>query len=127
MLAFLKREQGAYVVANVLDAAKIGKVEVIMHKANLLEVYYDLIRTTGKDRAGVALAEIKKRSIIIIAEITDELFAEAGRLKTSYKVSFADTFALAQAIVSDAELLTSDHHEFDALVGKENIRFMWIR
>ena len=55
------------------------------------------------------------------------LFAEAGRLKASYKISFADSFALAQTIVSGGELLTSDRHEFEVIEGKEDIRFVWIR
>ena len=39
----------------------------------------------------------------------------------------ADSIALAQAIVSSAELLTSDHLEFDPIEGKEGLRFCWIR
>jgi len=34
---------------------------------------------------------------------------------------------LAQAKVSGGALLTSDHHEFDVIEGKENIEFVWIR
>jgi predicted nucleic acid-binding protein len=92
-----------------------------------MEVYYDLFRNFGKDKANAVLAEIKKRPIQIIAEISDELFEIAGRLKATYKISFADSFALAQAIISDGSLLTSDHHEFDAIEGKESIVFAWLR
>ena len=52
---------------------------------------------------------------------------EAGRLKVAYKISLADSIALAQTLVVDGALLTCDHHEFDIIVGKENIRFAWIR
>jgi len=45
------------------------------------------------------LTEIKKCLIEINAEITDEIFNEAGRLKTAYKISFEDSFALAPAKV----------------------------
>lgn len=127
LLALLRNEPGADKVAAAINAANDGEAEIIMHKANLLEVYYDLCRSLGKEKADLILSEILKRPIDINAEITDEIFSEAGRLKASYKISFADSFALAQAIVFDGDLLTSDHHEFDAIEKAESIRFLWVR
>jgi len=37
------------------------------------------------------------------------------------------SIALAEASVRKAELLTSDHHEFDIVEAKEKIRFCWFR
>lgn len=127
MIALLQDEEGADKVAAVINAANDGEAEVIMHKANLLEVYYDYYRTSGKEQADLVVDEIKKRPIEINAEITDQIFQEAGRLKASYKISFADSIALAQAMLTSGELLTSDHHEFDALDGVEPITFHWTR
>jgi len=127
LIALLRDEQGADIVADALNSASEGKAEVIIHKANLLEVYYDLYRTLGKDKADDILSKIKERPILINAEITDEIFNEAGRLKATHKISFADSFVLAQAFVSGGELLTSDHHEFDIIEGNEPIIFSWIR
>lgn len=73
------------------------------------------------------LAELKKRPIAIISEISEELFKEAGRFKLKYKISLADAMALAQASLLSAELLTSDHHELDVVEKSESIRFHWIR
>lgn len=50
-----------------------------------------------------------------------------GKCKASYRISFADSFALAQAKVSSSVLLTSDHHEFDIIESKEDIDFAWVR
>jgi predicted nucleic acid-binding protein len=127
LLALLRNESGADKVASVINAAGNGEAELIMHRANLLEIYYDLYRSLGKRNADMVLAEILKRPILINTEITDTIFSEAGRLKASYKISFADSFALAQAIESNGELLTADHHEFDAIEGQEDISFIWIR
>ena len=30
-------------------------------------------------------------------------------------------------VILDGELLTADHHEFDAVDGSEGIHFQWIR
>jgi PIN domain nuclease of toxin-antitoxin system len=128
LLALLRNEPGADKVADAINAANDGKAEIVMHKVNLLEVYYDLYRSIGKEKADLILSEIMNRPIDINAEITDEIFAEAGRLKASYKISLADCFALAQAAISGGELLTADHHEFDTIEGREPIiRFKWIR
>ena len=82
-----------------------------------------MIEKTGFRR----FPEVKKRPITINAEITDKIFTEAGRLKASYKISFADSFALAQALVSGGEFLTADHHEFETIEEREPIQFHWIR
>ena len=127
LIALLQDEQGAKKVSDTLNIAYKGEAEIIMHKANLLEVYYDAYRCRGEEQADLMVTEVKKRPVHINSEITDEIFTEAGRLKATYKISFADSFALAQAKVSGGTLLTSDHHEFDKIEGKEGIDFFWIR
>jgi predicted nucleic acid-binding protein len=128
LLALLCGEPGREVVTEVFNSADEGTAEILMHKANLLEVYYDILRTYGKVRARETLDLILERPITIIANISDKLFEEAGRLKSLYKVSFADIFALATASVSDGVLLTADHHEMDKVEQSEpSIRFRWIR
>ena len=127
LLALLRNEPGADKVAAAINAANNGEAEIIMHKVNLLEVYYDLYRSLGKEKADMILSEIRKRPIAINAEVTDNIFAEAGRMKASYKISFADSFALAQALVLKGELLTTDHHEFNVIESKEDILFHWVR
>jgi len=94
---------------------------------NLLEVYYDDYRIHGKESADNVMDTIKVSQTQIVSEITQDIFSEAGRLKASYKISLADSFALAQAIVSKGIFLTTDHHEFDVIEGKEPIRFLWVR
>jgi len=127
MLAVLANEQGADVVEGIYKKAASGEVVLTMNKLNLLEVYYDLVRTYGKGRADSFYDDIKHMPIRIYHEISDDVFREAGRLKASYKISLADAVALAQASVLGGQLLTADHHEFGAIEGHENIRFCWIR
>ena len=127
LLALLRNEPGADIIVTAINAANNNEAEIIMNKINLLEVYYDLYRTIGKDKADEVLSEVKKRPLTINSEIIDEIFDEAGRLKASYKISLADSFAIAQAIVSGGELMTSDHHEFDPIQGLEAVGFHWIR
>jgi predicted nucleic acid-binding protein len=127
LLAVLSNEQGAEVVEKVYERAVSGEVVLAMHKLNLLEVYYRLIQVYGKESADDIYIEITNLPICIYDEISGAIFSEAGRLKAKYKVSLADSVALAQAMVVDGELLTCDHKEFDPLVGSENVKFLWIR
>jgi predicted nucleic acid-binding protein len=127
MLAVLANEPGAETVEDIYEQAVESRVFIAMNKVNLLEVYYDLLRSLGKKSADEFLGDIKYMPIIINHEISDDILKEAGRLKVSYRISLADSIALAQASVSGATLITADHHEFDIIDEKEPISFCWIR
>ena len=128
VLTLLRDESGADVVADIINKANIREVMISIHKANLLEVYYDIYRTVGKMKADEVIDEIRNQPIAIVSDISDDLFKEAGRLKSLYRISFADTFALAEASITGGILLTSDHHEMDIIEQNEpNIKFQWIR
>ena len=127
MLAVLSDEPGAEVVEDIYKKAAIGEVLLAINKLNLLEVYYDLVRAYGNARADEILDEIKRLPIVVYHEISDDVFKEAGRLKAFYRISLADSIALAQTMSLNGELLTADHHEFDVIEGCEPISFKWIR
>jgi len=100
-----------------------------MNKTNLLEVYYGVYREYGKKSADDLFDEIKISPVVIKSNLTDDVFSEAGRFKASYKISLADSIALAEASISGGALMTSDHHEFDIIEQSdaENVKFLWIR
>jgi predicted nucleic acid-binding protein len=52
---------------------------------------------------------------------------EAARFKLAFKMSVADSFALATAKLEDVTLITADHHEFDPIDEAGEIEFLWIR
>jgi len=126
LIAFLRDELGAETVTIILKSAKECKIEIHMNSINLLEVYYDIYRNLGKTKANQELTMIKKLPIIIQSTLS-EVFNEAGRYKASYKISLADSIALAETSVCGGELLTADHHEFDIIEKQEKIKFHWIR
>jgi predicted nucleic acid-binding protein len=129
LIAAITDEEGSDVLADKFAAAIADSEStiILMHKLNLLEVYYDIYRRSGEDAAKLLLEEMKSNPVTIVSEISDDLFSEAGRLKATYSVSIADTFALALAKTSGARLITSDHHEFDVLEEHGEAQFLWIR
>jgi predicted nucleic acid-binding protein len=60
--------------------------------------------------------------------VADDAFVQrVGVIKVEEHISFADAFALALAERLHVPLITTDHHEFDAVERKGHFRFMWLR
>ena len=128
IIASLKNEDGADKVENIfISQKKSSDMQIIMHKINLLEVYYDVVKRCGEAIAKNVLAEVKRNPIKIISQFSNQVFFEAGKLKAKYRISLADSIALATAYLQNGMLVTSDHHEFNIVEQKEKISFYWIR
>ena len=125
MIAFLRDEPGARVVA---DALSDPQSQCHAHALNLCEVYYDFHRAAGQEEALRAVADLKRLGVISDGTLTPAVWQAAGRLKASLRrVSLADCFAIELAQRLDATILTSDHHEFDALVAQSVCEIRFIR
>lgn len=125
LIAFLNDESGADVVASILQEVPVPVVE--MAAINVLEVAYDAVRTTGKvSAAGEILNSIRELPIDIRWILDEAMIEIAARLKTSCRISLADSVALAPAISRNAPLATSDHHEFDSVRTAGVSRLLWI-
>ena len=127
LIALLRKEVGAEIVTDIFKKALENSCLIIMNKLNLLEVYYDTYRSESVEKADGMLGIVARLPIYIKSEISDEVLREAGRLKAEYKISIADSVAVAETSISGGALLTSDHHEFDIIEKSENINFHWIR
>jgi len=127
LIAYFKQEPGFEAVLDSFDRSDEGEISLYMHKLNLLEVYYGFYRDDGKEQAETLLADSLSLPVKIIDVIDDALFREAGRLKASYNISFADSIALAITLITGGAIITADRHEFEPLEPKESIKFSWIR
>jgi len=127
IIALLKNEEGADVIDSLLVQAADGVCSVIMNNFNLLEVFYGFYREDGESFAKEQINAIKESHIKINGEISDDMFYQAGRIKASYSLSLADSILLGQAISEKATVVSSDHHEFEAVEKIENIEFLWFR
>jgi uncharacterized protein len=127
MVAFLNDEEGADVVENLLDQASSEENTIFIHEINFLEIYYGVYREDGLELAQETRLKVKDLPVSIVHGLSDEVFNEAGRFKATYRISLADSIALAEAIVRKCELVTADHHEFDIIDEKKELNFLWIR
>ncbi len=115
LIAFLNDEPGADKVENILQKAKRDNCVIYINKLNVLEIYYGVFREDGNEKAEEILTKIIALPITIIDELKDSVFKEAGRLKATYRISLADSIALAETKIREAQIITADHHEFDTI------------
>lgn len=88
-------------VAELLD-----QVKPLMSWINLGEVHYVLRRLRGEDAASEAVRDLRD---VIDARLPDErLVIDAARIKADHPMAYADAFAAALTVASDATLWTGD-------------------
>ena len=127
LIAYVNNEKGADVVEDLLQKAVNDEITILMHKVNFLEVYYYILKKYDEKAAFKLLEDIKVSPIKFNAEITDNILIKAGKLKSQYKMSLADSIGLAEAIINNGFFVTADHHEIDIVEKKENLNIIWIR
>jgi predicted nucleic acid-binding protein len=115
LIAFLRGETGSEDVERHLLHA-----DCVVHALNLCEVYYDFLRAADDHTAAAAIDDLLSIGLAVSEELDLTFWQSAGRLKAVHRISLADSFAVALAIRHGGVLITSDHHEFDAL-AEQNI------
>ncbi|HEX4965806.1 MAG TPA: type II toxin-antitoxin system VapC family toxin [Thermoanaerobaculia bacterium] len=125
VIALLRGEIGAETVVSLLDEPKN---RCRLHAVNLCEVYYDGIRRGDTSDAARLEKLLTKSGFDIETMVPQPLWESVGRLKATHRrVSLADCFALAFALLENATLVTSDHHEFDPIAATGICPIQFIR
>ena len=127
LIAYLFDEEGSDFFQSLLIQARNSEIEMVMHFANLGEVYYDTLKRNDVSVAQEIYRNIKKLPVKFESGISDEMIYKIGELKTTYRISYADAFAASLAIMLKAELLTSDHKEFEPLKQAGTVNIAWLR
>lgn len=125
MIAFLRGESGAEVVAEALIDSQS---RCFAHALNLCEVFYDFHRASGLKEATEAIRDLLHLGVIEDANLTPDVWKAAGSLKaTLRRVSLADCFTIELAERLKGVILTADHHEFDVLAEQSVCSIKFIR
>ena len=127
IIALLKEESGFEKVAELYEDVINDKINLFVNIINLFEVYYNIFRDYDPNYADKVLNEIQKLSITIVDKFDDIILKKAAYLKASYKISLADSIAVATAIRYKGILVTADHHELDIVEKNNEAEFLWIR
>ena len=120
-------KKGAENVRVIIQNAINEDITLKINQINLLEVYYHAINFYDQITANEILEEIKKYPIEIIIGLRNDVFQEAGRIKSKYKIPLGDSIAVAECIIGDGTLVTSDYSDFGKIEKPENIKINWFR
>jgi predicted nucleic acid-binding protein len=97
-----------------------------MHVCNLGEVY-DFFRSDRLPAASTAWTNILALPLALRRDADDTFIQRVGGVKVEERIAFADALALALAERLNIPLITTDHHELDAVEQKGHFRFVWLR
>jgi len=122
LLCYLEQEHGFEKIIELFEKAAESSKPLLMCIVNWGEVYYQVARRFGEQKAQEIEHLIQTLQIKLI-EADKELTREAARLKAIKRMAYADCFAVALARLKKAELYTGDP-EFK--VVEKDIKVIWL-
>lgn len=125
LISFLHNEKSADKVQELLKSAKAKKTQLFMHKINLGELYYTVFRGEGESQADLIYGRVKEFPIQYVEDLSEGFLLSAAKLKGSYKMSYADSFAAALAIQKELTLVTGDP-DFRPLEADKKLPILWL-
>ena len=126
LLAFLYGEPGRDRVEELLATAG-DRTVVRSHRIHLGEVYYIFLRKGGEKLAEEMLADVRQLPILLEDRVSPALMREAGRIRATYPLSYADAFAAGLARVRKGTLVSADRKEFGPVELAREVSVSWVR
>ena len=122
LLCYLEREPGYEKIIDLFEKAVESSKPLLMCIVNWGEVYYQVARRFGEQKAQEVERLIQTLPITLI-EANKELTREAARIKAKKRMAYADCFAVALTHLKKAEFYTGDP-EFRAV--EKEIKIVWL-
>ena len=122
LLCYLEQEPGHEKIIDLFEKAVESSRPLFMCIVNWGEIYYQVARRFGEQKAQEVERLIQTLPITLV-EANKELTHEAARIKATKRMAYADCFAVALARLKKAELYTGDP-EFKAV--EKDIKVVWL-
>lgn len=128
MLALLRDEPGADFVQNLIDDADVPKYA---HAVNFVEVFYDFLKQS-REIAENAIADLKSLGIEERSDLDGAFWRDVATIvcdarKDGGHLALGDAFGIALSRRLDADFVTADRHEIEALANANICRAVFIR
>jgi PIN domain nuclease of toxin-antitoxin system len=124
MVAYLENEPGGTIVGSLLaDRANT----CYAHSLNLCEVYYLAIRRSTTATAEAAIEALFNDGVFERKDNSRRFWKRVGEHKARGGISLPDCYCITLAQELSAEVVTSDHGEFDPLVPLGIVPIKFIR
>jgi predicted nucleic acid-binding protein len=122
LLCYLEQKPGFEKVIALFEKATESSSPLFMCLVNWGEVYYQVARRFG-DQKAQEIERLIDTFPITLVETNKELTREAARVKATRRMAYADCFAAALARIKKGELCTGDP-ELKAV--EKEIKILWI-
>lgn len=122
LLCYLEQEPGYKKIIVLFEKAVESSKRLLMCIINWGEVYYQITRRFG-DQKAKEIEQLIETFPITLVEANKELTREAARVKATKRIAYADCFAVALARLKKAELHTGDP-EFK--VVEKAVKVVWL-
>ncbi len=107
LLCYLEQEPGFKKMIELFEKAVESSKPLLMCIVNWGEVYYQVARRFG-DQKAQEVEQLIETFPITLVEADKSLTREAARIKTTRKMAYADCFAVALKHTKKAEIYTGD-------------------
>ena len=121
LLCYLEQEPGFEKMIDLFEKAVESSKPLLMCIVNWGEVYYQVLRRFG-DQKAQEIEQLIQTLPITLVEANKELTREAARIKATKRMAYADCFAVALTRLKKAALYTGDP-EFK--VVEKDIKVVW--
>jgi predicted nucleic acid-binding protein len=121
---FYRKPPAQEAFEDLLVSAARGQVRLCLSRLNQGEIYYSAVKEYGESAGQTLMAQIQMLPIEIVS-VTDSHVDVAARLKSIYKISYADGFAAALSIELSAPVVTGDP-DFRTLAAANILSVRWI-
>ena len=122
LMCYLEREPGYERIVELFEKAVESSKPLLMCIVNWGEVYYQVARRFGEQKAE-EIEQLIQTLPITLVEANKELTREAAGIKAVKRMAYADCFAVALARLKKAELYTGDS-EFRAV--EKDVKVGWL-
>jgi predicted nucleic acid-binding protein len=122
LICYLEQQPGFEKMIDLFEKAVESSKPLLMCIVNWGEVYYQVMRRFG-DQKAQDIEQLIQTLPITLIEANKELTREAARVKATKRMAYADCFAVALARLKKAELYTGDS-EFK--VVEKDINIVWL-
>jgi len=122
LLCYLEQEPGFEKMIDLFEKAIESSKSLLMCIINWGEVYYQVARRFG-DQKAQEIEQLIQTLPIALIEADKGLTREAARIKATKHMAYADCFAVALARLKKAELYTGDP-EFKAV--EKDVKVVWL-
>jgi PIN domain nuclease of toxin-antitoxin system len=125
LISFVSGEPGGALIEELLaDPSN----QCFAHAVNLCEVYYDACRRSSPEIAATLISDLADSGVQFRSDLDTPFWQRAGRLKAEMKrISLADCFVLTLSALLNAEFVTADRHEMEAVKKATDYKIRFIR